>query len=159
MDYSTTTPDRVFVVILYFAFLMGKKRKSSEVTQTQAPKEVDEANKAAGPSTSRKKIRKLAPPRPFPTVPTSVSATGPPSAHKEGKNFICITRRTPLGVYLRRCKDIIVKDGWVKFILDNYCVSCLTLCWQVQNSALTCPRCSHSTSTSLGNISSTRSPI
>lgn len=57
------------------------------------------------------KIRKLVPPRPFPTVPTSVSATGPRSAHTEGKNFICITRKTQLGAYLRRCKDIFLKDG------------------------------------------------
>ncbi|KAJ7581526.1 hypothetical protein C8J56DRAFT_794302 [Mycena floridula] len=59
-----------------------------------------------------RKIKKLAPPRPFPTVPTSVSATGPRSAHKEGKNFICLTRKTPLGAYLRRCKDVIVKDQY-----------------------------------------------
>ncbi|OBZ75106.1 hypothetical protein A0H81_04850 [Grifola frondosa] len=58
------------------------------------------------------KIRKLAPPRPFPTVPTSVSATGPRSAHTEGKNYICITRRTNLGAYLRRCKDVFMKDGY-----------------------------------------------
>ncbi|KAI0345075.1 hypothetical protein BDW22DRAFT_1305425, partial [Trametopsis cervina] len=57
------------------------------------------------------KYRKLAPPRPFPTVPTSVSATGPRSAHVEGKNHICVTRKTPLGMYLRRCKDAVLKDG------------------------------------------------
>ncbi|KZT11105.1 uncharacterized protein LAESUDRAFT_630791, partial [Laetiporus sulphureus 93-53] len=57
-------------------------------------------------------IRKLLPPRPFPTVPTSVSATGPRSAHTEGKNNICITRKTPLGAYLRRCKDVFMKDGY-----------------------------------------------
>lgn len=57
------------------------------------------------------KYRKLAPPRPFPTVPTSVSATGPRSAHVEGKNYICITRKTPLAMYLRRCKDVVLKDG------------------------------------------------
>ena len=55
--------------------------------------------------------RKLKPPRPFPTVPTSVSATGPRSAHLNGKNYICITRKTPLGMYLRRCKDVVLKDG------------------------------------------------
>ncbi|TFK46378.1 hypothetical protein OE88DRAFT_1667710 [Heliocybe sulcata] len=58
------------------------------------------------------KIRKLNPRRPFPTVPTSVSATGPRSAHTEGKNHICISRKTPLGAYLRRCKDAIIKDGY-----------------------------------------------
>lgn len=67
-----------------------------------------------GPSPKPKsKIRKLAPPRPFPTVPTSMSATGPRSSHTEGKNYICITRKTSLGMYLRRCKDIILKDGYV----------------------------------------------
>lgn len=60
------------------------------------------------------KIRKLAPPRPFPTVPTSVSATGPKSQHKKGKNWICITRRTALGAYLRRCKELVMKDGYVR---------------------------------------------
>lgn len=55
--------------------------------------------------------RKLAPPRPFPTVPPSVSATGPRSAHVEGKNYICVTRKTPLGAYLRRCKGVVMKDG------------------------------------------------
>ncbi|KAF8061637.1 hypothetical protein FPV67DRAFT_1422889, partial [Lyophyllum atratum] len=60
----------------------------------------------------KRRINKLAPPRPFPTVPTSVSATGPRSAHKEGKNIICLTRKTALGAYMRRCKDVILKDGY-----------------------------------------------
>ncbi|KAL5490406.1 hypothetical protein ACEPAI_5239 [Sanghuangporus weigelae] len=64
------------------------------------------------PQTSPQMIRKLAPPRPFPTVPTSVSATGPRSAHKEGKNRICITRRMDLGAYLWRCKDVVLQDGY-----------------------------------------------
>ncbi|KAH6919093.1 hypothetical protein BKA70DRAFT_1214844 [Coprinopsis sp. MPI-PUGE-AT-0042] len=68
--------------------------------------------------TKKHKIRKLAPARPFPLVPTSVSATGPRSAHKEGKNFICITRRSGLGAYLRRCKDVILKDGYKKLHLS-----------------------------------------
>ena len=81
---------------------------------------VEEEQEIPGPSpppaksvAKRPKIRKLAPPRPFPTVPTSVSATGPRSSHSEGKNYICITRRTPLAAYLRRCKDVILDDGWV----------------------------------------------
>ncbi|KAF7323260.1 hypothetical protein HMN09_00106800 [Mycena chlorophos] len=40
---------------------------------------------------------KLAPPRPFPT---------------EGKNLICITRKTPLASYLRRCKKVVLEDGY-----------------------------------------------
>lgn len=63
------------------------------------------------PASKPAKYRKLAPARPFPTVPTSVSATGPRSAHVEGKNYICITRKTPLGAYLRRCKDAVLKAG------------------------------------------------
>ncbi|KAJ7063601.1 hypothetical protein C8F01DRAFT_1056046 [Mycena amicta] len=57
-----------------------------------------------GPGPSRPNITRLAPTRPFPTVPRSVSATGPRSAHTEGKNRICLTRKTPLSAYLRRCK-------------------------------------------------------
>ena len=72
-----------------------------------------EVSKPNPPPAKRRKIKKLTPPRPFPTVPTSVSATGPRSAHSEGKNYICITRKTPLAAYLRRCKDVIKVDGWV----------------------------------------------
>ncbi|KAJ7272989.1 hypothetical protein C8J57DRAFT_1316238 [Mycena rebaudengoi] len=64
------------------------------------------------PRPQRRRINKLAPIRPFPTVPKSVSATGPQSAHKEGKNLICITRKTPLAAYLRRCKNAIINDGY-----------------------------------------------
>lgn len=71
----------------------------------------NDATASAGPSKPKHTIRKLVPPRPFPTVPTSVSATGPRSAHTEGKNYICITRKTQLGAYLRRCKDVVLKDG------------------------------------------------
>lgn len=62
---------------------------------------------------SRRRIKKLNPPRPFPTVPPSVSETGPRSAHREGKNMICITRKTSLGAYMRRCKEVIIEDGYV----------------------------------------------
>jgi hypothetical protein len=62
-----------------------------------------------------RRIKKLVPPRPFPTVPPSVSATGPRSSHREGKNMICLTRKTSLGTYMRRCKDVIIKDGYVLY--------------------------------------------
>jgi ribonuclease P/MRP protein subunit RPP20 len=65
------------------------------------------------PGIKRRRINKLVPPRPFPTVPASVSATGPRSAHTEGKNYICLTRKTSLGAYMRRCKDVVLKDGCV----------------------------------------------
>ena len=90
---------------------------------TNAPEVVSESEKKKGKRKATKppanddatkaKYRKLAPPRPFPTVPTSVSATGPRSAHVEGKNYICVTRKTPLGAYLRRCKDVVLKAGCV----------------------------------------------
>jgi hypothetical protein len=67
---------------------------------------------SAPPASPKRVVNKLKPPRPFSTVPTSVSATGPRSAHKEGKNYICITRKTALGAYMRRCKDVIIKDGY-----------------------------------------------
>lgn len=61
------------------------------------------------PRKPRPKIVKLAPRRPFPTVPTSSNATGPKSKRKEGNNMICVTRRTELGAYLRQCRDLFVK--------------------------------------------------
>jgi hypothetical protein len=82
------------------------KRKAVEI---QAANPVTDTTPPVKP---KRTIKKLVPPRPFPTVLTSVSATGPRSQHKEGKNFICITRKTPLSSYLRRCKDVILKDGY-----------------------------------------------
>jgi ribonuclease P/MRP protein subunit RPP20 len=56
-------------------------------------------------------IRKLVPPKPFPTISPADSATAARSSRKEGKNYICVTRKTGLGAYMRRCKDLIMKDG------------------------------------------------
>ncbi|GJE87981.1 hypothetical protein PsYK624_040640 [Phanerochaete sordida] len=81
---------------------IGSDKKKGKRKATESPADDSEAKAS---------VRKLAPPRPFPTVPTSVSATGPRSAHVEGKNYICITRKTPLGAYLRRCKDVVLKAG------------------------------------------------
>ena len=69
----------------------------------------------SGDQQPRKRINKLDPPRPFPVIPTSVSDTGPRSSHREGKNVICLTRKTSLGTYMRRCKEVILKDGSVLF--------------------------------------------
>ncbi|KAF9228693.1 hypothetical protein BS17DRAFT_772367 [Gyrodon lividus] len=66
----------------------------------------------------RPRIRKLAPPRPFPTVALASSATGPRSTHHEGKNNICITRKTKLAAYLRRCKALLVDDGFKELRLS-----------------------------------------
>lgn len=63
------------------------------------------------------KINKLAAPKPFPAVAASASATGPRSAHKEGKNYICLTRKTSLGAYMRRCKNLVINDGYKIFHL------------------------------------------
>lgn len=107
---------------------IGSEGKDDQEMEDEAEEEEEEGEEeeggeeerggnAAEPSTSSSasahKLRKLAPPRPYPTVPTSVSATGPRSAHTEGKNYICVTRKTPLGAYLRRCKDVVLKDGYV----------------------------------------------
>jgi hypothetical protein len=92
----------------------GGKGKNTEEPHTKDPDIEDpdaEEPNDPGKGHQRRRINKLVPPRPFPIVPTSVSATGPRSNHKEGKNLICITRKTPLSCYLRRCKDVIIKDG------------------------------------------------
>ena len=90
---------------------------STKMQGMKANPDRDQLNKpdmsVSRPSKAEKKIRKLAPQRPFPNVPTSASATGPRSAHKDGKNMICITRKTPLGAYLRRCKAVVMEDGCV----------------------------------------------
>ena len=81
------------------------------VQSEEVVEKVQEITEPNPPAAKRRKIKKLAPPRPYPTVPASVSATCPRSAHSEGKNYICITRKTPLAAYLRRCKDVIQNDG------------------------------------------------
>ncbi|PCH38590.1 hypothetical protein WOLCODRAFT_66465 [Wolfiporia cocos MD-104 SS10] len=86
------------------------KRKGKEVDPENAS--TSRVDARAGPSKPHHTIRKLIPPRPFPTVPTSVSATGPRSAHSEGRNYICVSRKIPLGAYLRRCKDLFISDGY-----------------------------------------------
>lgn len=63
------------------------------------------------PFKPRPKIVKLAPHRPYPTVPTSSNATGPKSKRAEGGNKICVTRKTNLGAYLSQCKDVFIKGG------------------------------------------------
>lgn len=82
----------------------GKERAKADISQ----------------KASRHRIRKLVPPRPFPTVPRSVSATGPRSSHREGKNLICLTRKSSLSNYMRRCKDVIINDGYVRLILTAH---------------------------------------
>ena len=91
----------------------GSATLPSPIQRTRMGKEKNSApGPGPGPVRSHR-VKKLVPPRPFPTVPPGVSATGPRSAHHEGKNRITVTRKTKLGPYLRRCKDIILKDGYV----------------------------------------------
>ncbi|KAN0075378.1 hypothetical protein V8E55_011401 [Tylopilus felleus] len=95
--------------------------------EKETPEAMSRTPDASGPSQkpgtqpnpdSRPRIRKLAPPRPFPTVAPASSATGPRSAHHEGKNNICITRKTKLAAYLRRCKALVVDDGFKELRLS-----------------------------------------
>ncbi|KAE9398356.1 hypothetical protein BT96DRAFT_822167 [Gymnopus androsaceus JB14] len=88
-------------------------RSQAAVVSVDLPKDPEpESTVKQSQTKPRQRIKKLAPARPFPSVPTAVSATGPRSAHTEGKNLICITRKTSLGAYMRRCKNIIIKDGY-----------------------------------------------
>jgi len=99
-----------------------KVQKSNQDTETSgqstAEKSASTSQPAAPQNHPRPRIRKLAPPRPFPTVALSAPATAPRSLHKEGKNHICITRRTKLAAYLRRCKALIVEDGFKEIRLS-----------------------------------------
>jgi hypothetical protein len=92
------------------------KVKHKPPKQTKEPRKTDGKNKNtpiadSSRPTARPSIIKLAPPRPFPSVPTSSNATGPYSARAEGKNMICVTRKTELGAYLRRCSELVREDG------------------------------------------------
>lgn len=94
----------------------GKELAASPSTVLAPPSEDDVAQqvkpqKPSEPAQKRPKIIKLTAPRPFPAVALSASATGPRSAHKEGKNYICLTRKTSLGAYMRRCKNLMTNDG------------------------------------------------
>ncbi|KZS98863.1 hypothetical protein SISNIDRAFT_480463 [Sistotremastrum niveocremeum HHB9708] len=97
----------------------GKTKRQAKAMRAKKSEELVEpqngplkTSKFTPTITPKAEIRKLAPPRPFPVVPRSVSATGPRSAHKEGKNKICVSRKTPLGAYLRKCKALFVEDDY-----------------------------------------------
>ncbi|KAF8626313.1 hypothetical protein AX15_004981 [Amanita polypyramis BW_CC] len=64
-----------------------------------------------------RRIRKLVPPRPWTFNPAADNATGPRSA-KEGRNYICLTRKTALGAYMRRCKGLFLDDGYTSIHLS-----------------------------------------
>ncbi|KAG1748908.1 uncharacterized protein EDB91DRAFT_1079036 [Suillus paluster] len=92
----------------------GKKvqETSGQITGSSTENPMATSQSAPPNNRPRPRIRKLAPPRPFPTVAPSAPATAPRSLHKEGNNNICVTRRTKLAVYLRRCKALILEDGF-----------------------------------------------
>jgi hypothetical protein len=83
----------------------AKKRPKTKKKNTQPT--------GRGPLAPKPKITKLKPARPYPTVPTSSSATVPKSRRAEGRNKVCVTRRTELGSYLRQCREVLTKDGYV----------------------------------------------
>jgi hypothetical protein len=101
----------------YTRYLHRLTRQQTVPRQARTRPEPTEMEPGAGPirtwRTPKHRLNKLVPPRPLPTVPAGVSATGPRSAHHEGKNYITVTRKTKLGSYLRRCKDVILKNGCV----------------------------------------------
>ncbi|KAI9511350.1 hypothetical protein F5148DRAFT_1280903 [Russula earlei] len=94
----------------------NQKQSTLLIELAQRTRKGKEKESGPGPirtsTTPPHRVKKLVPPRPFPTVSAAVSATGPRSAHHEGKNYVTITRKTKLGAYLRRCKDLVLKDGY-----------------------------------------------
>lgn len=96
-----------------------KEKETLQVASRAPDGSADQSAPYAQPNPNRRPhIRKLAPPRPFPTVSPASSATGPRSAHHEGKNNICVTRKTKLAAYLRRCKALLVDDGFKELRLS-----------------------------------------
>ncbi|KIO15686.1 hypothetical protein M407DRAFT_86859 [Tulasnella calospora MUT 4182] len=101
------------------------KQAKERQGQSSARKDASEESSSSGtgtlqppPRPPKPNRRKLAPQRPWPSVPTSSNATGPHSALTEGKNKILVGRKTPLGAYLRRCKGCILADGYKTLYLS-----------------------------------------
>lgn len=95
------------------------EKETPQATSPAPDASADQSGPSQKPNPNRRpRIRKLVPPRPFPTVASASSATGPRSAHHEGKNNICITRKTKLAAYLRRCKALLVDDGFKELRLS-----------------------------------------
>ncbi|KAL4065221.1 hypothetical protein J3A83DRAFT_4099670 [Scleroderma citrinum] len=97
---------------------------STTASNLSAPAPVPATTQAPGPGPSkpaptspqkRLRIRKLAPPRPFPTVPPGRSATSPRSTSlrpsPDDPTCICVTRKTTLAAYIRRCKSAFLDHG------------------------------------------------
>ncbi|KAI6123246.1 hypothetical protein EDD16DRAFT_1567846 [Pisolithus croceorrhizus] len=94
------------------------KKDISDVPMTNAaslPSTPDAGPSAPAPPRKRLRIQKLAPPHPYPTVPLARSATGPRSTSTRPSPdeplCICVTRKTSLPVYIRRCTTAFLRDG------------------------------------------------
>ncbi|KAG9043218.1 hypothetical protein FS837_009863 [Tulasnella sp. UAMH 9824] len=101
------------------------KQAKGRQGQSSTGKDASEESSTSGtgtlqppPRPPKPNRRKLAPQRPWPSVPTSSNATGPHSARAEGKNKILVGRKTPLGAYLRRCKECVLTDGYKTLYLS-----------------------------------------
>ncbi|KAG1865267.1 hypothetical protein F4604DRAFT_995936 [Suillus subluteus] len=118
------TDDRKRVKLQSGAVAKANSKKGKKDKDTNSGQSGSSATKSPATTSqpaalnNRPKIRKLAPPRPFPTVAPSAPATAPRSLHTEGKNNICVTRRTKLAAYLRRCKALILEDGFKEIRLS-----------------------------------------
>ncbi|KAG6331261.1 hypothetical protein ID866_7825 [Astraeus odoratus] len=90
---------------------------TSTVGSTHSHPRVTPDSSVPPPEQSRKRprIRKLAPPRPFPSVPPGRSATAPRSTSSHPSpaepTCLCVTRKTALAAYIRRCKTAFLDYG------------------------------------------------
>ncbi|KAI6038410.1 hypothetical protein EDC04DRAFT_2694976 [Pisolithus marmoratus] len=103
----------------------GKDILDASTTNVTSPPSTSDAGPSApvpapptqapAPPRKRLRIQKLAPPRPFPTVPPGRSATGPRSTSTrpspDEPMCLCVTRKTALAAYIRRCKSAFMQDG------------------------------------------------
>ncbi|QRV86748.1 hypothetical protein RhiJN_14766 [Ceratobasidium sp. AG-Ba] len=87
-------------------------KKSGSKNSSQAASSKARQQKAEKAASAHAKRVKLKPQRPVPTVHPASNVTGPRSSHVEGKNVICVTRATKLASYLRRCKSLVLDDGF-----------------------------------------------
>ncbi|KAK2460646.1 hypothetical protein APHAL10511_007116 [Amanita phalloides] len=83
------------------------KRKAVEEDEDENDGDGD-ARATNKPTKPGQKIRKLVPPPPW----------SEPRSGKEGKNYISLTRKTALGAYMRRCKALILDDGYTSIHLS-----------------------------------------
>ncbi|KAF8610721.1 hypothetical protein BDV93DRAFT_484159 [Ceratobasidium sp. AG-I] len=90
---------------------MPKDSTNNKPKEKVASSSRRKAKSTTKPTTASTRV-KLKPQRPAPTVHPASNTTGPRSSHVEGKNVICVTRATKLASYLRRCKSLVLDDGY-----------------------------------------------